>query len=46
MFPKGSKLKAEFDKAISTLIDNGTYEKLYQQWFKTNPDVKTLKAQQ
>lgn len=46
MFPKGSKLKAEFDKAISKVIDNGTYEKLYKQWFKVEPDLKTLKAQQ
>jgi glutamine transport system substrate-binding protein len=46
MFPKGSKLKAEFDKAIAKVIEDGTYTKLYQQWFKTNPDIKTLKAQQ
>jgi glutamine transport system substrate-binding protein len=46
MFPKGSKLKADFDKAIAKVIDNGTYTKLYKQWFKVNPDVKTLKTQQ
>jgi polar amino acid transport system substrate-binding protein len=46
MFPKGSKLKADFDKAITKVIDNGTYAKLYKQWFKTEPDLKILKAQQ
>ncbi|WML42894.1 basic amino acid ABC transporter substrate-binding protein [Neobacillus sp. PS3-40] len=46
MFPKGSKLKADFDKSIAKVIDNGTYTKLYKQWFKVNPDVKTLKTQQ
>jgi glutamine transport system substrate-binding protein len=46
MFPKGSKLKAEFDKAIKKVIDDGTYVKLYKQWFKTEPDLKTLKAEQ
>lgn len=46
MFPKGSKLKADFDKAIEKVLENGTYEKIYQQWFKTSPDIKTLKEQQ
>jgi len=46
MFPKGSKLKAEFDKAINKVIDDGTYEKLYQKWFKVSPDIQTLKDQQ
>jgi glutamine transport system substrate-binding protein len=46
MFPKGSSLKADFDKAIVKVLDNGTYAKLYKQWFKTDPDLETLKAQQ
>ncbi|MTT33337.1 transporter substrate-binding domain-containing protein [Terrilactibacillus sp. BCM23-1] len=45
MFPKGSKLKPTFDKAIETLYDNGTYEKIYKKWFKVKPDVANLKAQ-
>jgi glutamine transport system substrate-binding protein len=46
MFPKGSKLKAEFDKAIKKALDDGSYTKVYQKWFKVNPDLSTLKAQQ
>jgi glutamine transport system substrate-binding protein len=46
MFPKGSALKAEFDKALNELIDNGTYAKIYNEWFKVEPDVQILKDQQ
>jgi glutamine transport system substrate-binding protein len=46
MFTKGSSLKADFDKAIVKVLDNGTYAKIYKQWFKTDPDLETLKAQQ
>ncbi|XJZ27849.1 basic amino acid ABC transporter substrate-binding protein [Bacillota bacterium Lsc_1132] len=46
MFPKGSKLKADFDKGIKKVIDDGTYAKIYKQWFKTEPDLKNLKDQQ
>lgn len=46
LFPKGSKLKADFDKGIKKIIDNGTYTKIYKQWFKTEPDLKILKEQQ
>ncbi|MDN3017917.1 basic amino acid ABC transporter substrate-binding protein [Paenibacillus sp. BSR1-1] len=42
MFPKGSKLKADFDKAIKTVLENGEYAKIYQQWFKAAPDVSLL----
>ncbi len=45
-FPKDSKLKADFDKAINTLYDNGTYAKIYQEWFKSEPDTEDLKTQQ
>lgn len=33
-FKKGSKLKADFDKAITELKDNGELEKLVEKWFK------------
>jgi glutamine transport system substrate-binding protein len=46
MFPKGSALKAEFDKALNAVIDNGTYAEIYNQWFKVDPDVQILKDQQ
>lgn len=45
MFPKGSKLKADFDKGIKKVLDNGEYTKIYQKWFKVAPDVETLKNQ-
>jgi polar amino acid transport system substrate-binding protein len=45
MFAKGSKLKADFDKAITKVLDNGTYAKIYKQWFKVDPDLKILKEQ-
>ncbi|GGH78327.1 polar amino acid transport system substrate-binding protein [Pullulanibacillus pueri] len=45
MFPKGSKLKAEFNKALNTLLDNGTYAKIYKDYFGTEPDIDKLKAQ-
>lgn len=46
MFAKGSKLKADFDKGINKVIDNGTYGKIYEKWFKVKPDTKVLKEQQ
>jgi glutamine transport system substrate-binding protein len=46
MFPKGSKLKADFDKALNEVFDNGTYAKIYNEWFKVDPDVQLLKDQQ
>jgi polar amino acid transport system substrate-binding protein len=46
LFSKGSKLKPEFDKAVNTLFENGTYAKLYQKWFGAEPDIETLQAQQ
>ncbi|RYL94303.1 basic amino acid ABC transporter substrate-binding protein [Sporolactobacillus sp. THM7-4] len=46
MYPKGSKLRADFNKAINKIYDNGTYTKIYKKWFKVTPNVKDLKAQQ
>jgi glutamine transport system substrate-binding protein len=46
LFPKGSKLKAEFDTAINAVIDSGKYTEIYQEWFGTEPDVDSLKAEQ
>lgn len=45
MFPKGSKLTPDFDKAIAKLYKDGTYAKIYKKWFKVEPDVKNLQAQ-
>ncbi|WP_257349266.1 basic amino acid ABC transporter substrate-binding protein [Pseudalkalibacillus decolorationis] len=45
MFPKDSELKKDFDKAIKAVIEDGTYSKLYKEWFGEEPDLKALKAQ-
>jgi glutamine transport system substrate-binding protein len=44
MFPKGSELKAEFDEAIKTVIENGTYTEIYKKWFGKEPNVDELLA--
>ncbi|MFT4415940.1 basic amino acid ABC transporter substrate-binding protein [Fredinandcohnia humi] len=46
MFPKGSEYKADFDKALETIIENGTYVDIYKEWFGEEPDLDTLKAEQ
>ncbi|WP_042460406.1 basic amino acid ABC transporter substrate-binding protein [Neobacillus dielmonensis] len=46
LFPKDSKLKAEFDKAIKKLMENGEYAKIYNKWFKVDPDLTEINAQQ
>jgi glutamine transport system substrate-binding protein len=43
MFPKGSNLKPKFDKALTKVLGDGTYEKLYKKWFGKEPDVNVLK---
>ncbi len=46
LYPKdnGAELKGKMDKALKEMIDDGTYGKLYQKWFKVEPDEKTLAA--
>ncbi|CAM4040504.1 transporter substrate-binding domain-containing protein [Mesobacillus thioparans] len=46
LFPKGTDLKADFDKAIKKIVENGTYEKIYQEWFGQKPNIEMLKAEQ
>lgn len=46
LFPKGTDLKADFDKAIKKIVENGTYEKIYQEWFGQEPNLEMLKAEQ
>lgn len=46
LFPKGSKLKPEIDKAVNTLFENGTFTELYKKWFGSEPDIESLQAQQ
>ena len=45
-FPKGSALKAEFDEALNKIFDNGTYAKIYKEWFGQEPDIEHLKSMQ
>lgn len=45
-FPKGSPLKAEFDEALNKIFDNGTYAKIYKEWFGEEPDIEQLKSLQ
>ncbi|SCC19640.1 amino acid ABC transporter substrate-binding protein, PAAT family (TC 3.A.1.3.-) [Fictibacillus enclensis] len=42
-FPKGSENKKKIDKALKTVIDNGTYSKVYKKWFKVEPNLDALK---
>jgi glutamine transport system substrate-binding protein len=46
LFPKGSELKAEFDEAIKTVFENGTYTEIYNEWFGMDPDLEKIKAEQ
>lgn len=46
MFPKGSELKKDFDVALTKVLENGVYAKIYEQWFGAEPDVVTLLEQQ
>ncbi|GAE92123.1 polar amino acid ABC transporter [Gracilibacillus boraciitolerans JCM 21714] len=42
MFPKGSEVKADIDAALQTVIENGTYTEIYQEWFGAEPDLEAL----
>jgi glutamine transport system substrate-binding protein len=46
LFPKGSELKSEFDAAIKTIFENGTYTDIYKEWFGQDPDLDIIKAEQ
>ncbi|MFM1655615.1 glutamine ABC transporter substrate-binding protein GlnH [Brevibacillus sp. B_LB10_24] len=36
-FPKGSELRAKVDAALEKLMENGTYDQLYEKWFGEKP---------
>jgi glutamine transport system substrate-binding protein len=46
MFPKGSELKPEIDKAIKKVIESGKYAEIYKKWFGKEPNVENLLKQQ
>jgi glutamine transport system substrate-binding protein len=46
LFPQGSEVVADFNKAIKTIFENGTYTEIYQKWFGQDPDLDTITAEQ
>ncbi len=42
MFPKGSEIQEDINEALQTVIDNGTYAKIYQEWFGVEPNIEVL----
>lgn len=46
MFPKESNKKADIDEAIKKVLENGKYAEIYKKWFKVDPDLEKLQAQQ
>lgn len=41
-YPKGSELKAQLDPAIKTILENGTYAKVYEKWFGEQPNIDAI----
>ena len=35
---KGSAMRDDFNKALQTIVDNGTYARIYKKYFSTEPD--------
>ncbi|PAE08453.1 basic amino acid ABC transporter substrate-binding protein [Terribacillus saccharophilus] len=46
LLPKDSEYKEQIDEAIQTIMENGTYEEIYQEWFEGTPDIKALESAQ
>ncbi|WP_077306816.1 basic amino acid ABC transporter substrate-binding protein [Terribacillus halophilus] len=46
LLPKGSEHKEAIDEAIQTIMENGTYEEIYQEWFEGTPDIEALESAQ
>jgi glutamine transport system substrate-binding protein len=42
MYPKGSELVSEIDAALKKVMENGTYAKIYKEWFGQEPDLTNL----
>jgi glutamine transport system substrate-binding protein len=42
LLPKGSDLKAKIDPAITKVLENGTYAKLYKKYFNEEPNIANL----
>ncbi|HLR60508.1 MAG TPA: transporter substrate-binding domain-containing protein [Pseudogracilibacillus sp.] len=37
-FPKDSELRDDFDDALTTIKENGTYDDIYEEWFGDRPE--------
>lgn len=46
LLPKDSDHKEKIDEAIQTIMENGTYEEIYQEWFEGTPDIEALESAQ
>lgn len=44
LFKKGNAFADEFNVALKKVIDDGTYTKIYEQWFDVTPDVEVIRA--
>ena len=44
LFKKGNEFVAEFNKALKTVVENGTYAEIYEKWFEVSPDLEVIKA--
>ncbi|MDC3416894.1 basic amino acid ABC transporter substrate-binding protein [Aquibacillus salsiterrae] len=42
MFPKDSEIVDEISSALATVIENGTYTEIYQEWFGEEPNLDAL----
>ncbi|SDN86394.1 extracellular solute-binding protein, family 3 [Alkalicoccus daliensis] len=41
-FPEGSELREAVNEALQTLMDDGTYGEIYEEWFGEEPNLDTL----
>lgn len=44
LFKKGNEFIGEFNEALKTVIDNGTYTEIYEKWFGVSPDLEVIKS--
>ncbi|WWD80284.1 transporter substrate-binding domain-containing protein [Alkalicoccus halolimnae] len=41
-FPEDSEIREDVNEALATLMDDGTYGEIYQEWFGEEPDLDIL----
>ncbi|CAM3384111.1 basic amino acid ABC transporter substrate-binding protein [Paenibacillus lupini] len=42
LLPAGSELKAKLDPAVTKLLEDGTYTKIYKEWFGEEPNIDNV----